>query len=111
MDLVEALERYRAEEKKLHWEGTFKEYFNLVAANPKPTQLSHARVYDMIMAHGVEEGEDGIRRYKFFTDELYGLDRTLEQLVSYFHSAAKRLDVHLHAAQFSCACKRVEQPA
>jgi serine protein kinase len=93
MDLVEALERFRSEEKKLAWEGTFKEYFSQVTQNPKFAQLSHGRVYDMIMYNGVDERDDGTPRYKFFTEEIYGLDRTLDQLVSYFHSAAKRLDV------------------
>src|SRR6185503_13531687 len=33
------------------------------------------------------------KRYKFFEDEIYGLEDTLQQLVEYFHSAAKRLEV------------------
>ena len=93
MDLVRSLEQYRSEEKKLAWEGTFKEYFEIITQKPSVTQLSHARVYDMIMAAGVETKDDGTNRYAFFTNELFGLDKTLEQLVSYFSSAAKRLDV------------------
>ena len=46
MNLVARLEQYRTEERQLAWQGTFKEYFELVAASPKVARLSHARVYD-----------------------------------------------------------------
>ena len=93
VDLVSRLEQYRAEEQKLGWEGTFTEYFDLLTKNPNPARLSHARIYDMIMAAGTETGRSGEPTYKFFTSELFGLDKTLQQLVDYFHSAAKRLEV------------------
>ena len=52
MDLIRKLEEFRAQEQALAWEGTFAEYFELVKANPRVAQLSHARIYDMIMAGG-----------------------------------------------------------
>ncbi|MER3485510.1 MAG: protein prkA [Chloroflexota bacterium] len=93
MDLIAQLERYRAEERKLSWEGTFKEYFDIVVKNPQVAQLSHARIYNMIMSAGVETGKNGEVRYNFFANDLFGLDRTLQQIVDYFSSAAKRLEV------------------
>ncbi|MBI4319702.1 MAG: PrkA family serine protein kinase [Chloroflexi bacterium] len=93
MDLVSRLEQYRSEEQKLTWEGTFTDYFNTVLKNPGAARLSHARLYDMIMAAGAETGRHGEPTYKFFTSELFGLDKTLQQLVDYFHSSAKRLEV------------------
>ena len=93
MKILQRLEQYRQEEKKLAWEGTFKDYLELVIANPKIARLSHARIYDMIVSAGVEV-VNGVKRYRFFADELFGLDRTLERLVEeYFHAAARRLDV------------------
>ena len=80
MLLVERLEQYRREESKLAWEGTFAEYFDLAIKNPKIAQLSHARVYDMLVAAGVE-GENGQRSYQFFANELFGLEYPLQQLV------------------------------
>ncbi|GAE05742.1 cell envelope-associated transcriptional attenuator LytR-CpsA-Psr, subfamily F2 [Paenibacillus sp. JCM 10914] len=54
---------------------------------------AHARVYDMIESYGVEES-GGRKKYKFFEQEIFGLDRAVEKLVEeYFHSAARRLDV------------------
>lgn len=93
MDLVKRLEDFRTEQGRLAWEGTFKEYFDLVLQDPSIAQLSHARIYNMIMAGGVEMVGEGDRQYKFFEKELFGLDKTLQQLVDYFHSAAKRLEV------------------
>ena len=65
MDLLARLEEYRAQENELRWEGTFEEYFELVKANPRISRLSHARVFDMIMAAGVEQGADGEPKYRF----------------------------------------------
>ncbi len=93
MDLLARLEEYRAQENELRWEGTFEEYFELVKANPRISRLSHARVFDMIMAAGVEQGADGEPKYRFFSQELFGLDRSLRQIVEYFSSAAQRLEV------------------
>ncbi|HEY8478110.1 MAG TPA: PrkA family serine protein kinase [Chloroflexota bacterium] len=93
MDLVQRLEQYRAEQRKLSWEGTFREYFDIAIRDPKVTRLSHARIYDMIMAAGSETLPDGGRRYRFFDRELFGIDKSLQQLVDYFASAARRLEV------------------
>src|SRR5687767_5558763 len=92
MMLVEKLEQFRREESKLAWEGSFAEYFELVTRNPKIAQLSHARVYDMLVAAGVE-GENGHKKYGFFAGDLFGVEHPLQQLVEYFSSAARRLEV------------------
>lgn len=93
MNFLQQLEEYRAAEKRLAWEGTFADYLELVRANPAICQLAHARVYNMIKAAGIEKA-GGVRRYRFFSRELFGLDQTLEKLVEeYLHPAARRLDV------------------
>jgi len=94
-DFLRQIEEQRRLEKQIAWEGTFREYLEIVQRNPKVANLAHARVYDMIVSAGVEErGEGQPREYKFFTSELFGMDRTLQQLVEeYFAPAAKRLDV------------------
>lgn len=93
MNILRKLEEFREQEKALQWEGTFAEYLELVRRNPRIAQHAHARVYNMIISHGVEE-VDGVKRYRFFERELFGLDRALERLVEeYFHASARRLDV------------------
>lgn len=91
--LLRRLREHREEERKLQWEGTFLDYFEMVKRNPRLARLAHGRIYDMIMAHGVETTPDGERIYPFFAGELFGLRETLDRLVEYFGSAAKRLEV------------------
>jgi serine protein kinase len=93
VDLVSRLEAYRAEEQQLAWRGTFKEYFDLVLANPGMARLSHARVYEMLIAAGSETLPSGDEKYHFFEQELFGIERPLQHLVDYFASAARRLEV------------------
>jgi serine protein kinase len=84
--------------RKVHWEGTFEEYLDIVRDHPEVTRTAYQRLYDMILSHGVEdrfENKEKVVRYKFFAefgdrvgDAVYGLDRILVQLVNAFMSAA-----------------------
>ncbi|MBB6021364.1 serine protein kinase [Paenibacillus sp. JGP012] len=93
MNIFERVAEYRAESDRLTWNGTFEDYIALLKEDPTPAMTAHARVYQMIESYGVEE-VGGHKRYKFFEQEIFGLDRSIEKLVEeYFHSAARRLDV------------------
>lgn len=93
MDFVLKLREYRQREEELLWEGTFSDYLQLVSGNPHVARLAHARLYDMIESAGIEE-VDGIKKYNFFADEIFGLEKTLAKLLEeYLHSSARRLDV------------------
>jgi len=91
----------RANRESHNWRGTFLEYLDRVREDPSITKLSHARVYDMIMTPGARdilESEDArvkrlfkdepVRVYNFFSEEFFGIERTVAQIVRYFHSAA-----------------------
>ncbi|GHO87790.1 PrkA family serine protein kinase [Dictyobacter formicarum] len=93
MDLVKRLEEYRDRERELMWEGTFAEYFEIACKKPAVARLSHERIYHMITDAGVETTRTGETRYKFFSDEIFGIEKPLQQIVDYFHSAAQRLEV------------------
>ncbi|MBO8127607.1 MAG: PrkA family serine protein kinase [Peptococcaceae bacterium] len=87
------MDDYRKVKRSKVWEGKFSDYLQLVREKPHISRLAHARIYHMIEAAGVEKGPDG-KRYHFFSEELFGLDRTLSRLVDeYLHPAAMRLDV------------------
>ncbi|MGE6630769.1 PrkA family serine protein kinase [Bacillus sp. NPDC077027] len=93
MDILKKIEQHREEQQRLKWEGTFSDYLDIIKENPIVAQSAHSRVYNMIKDNGIEE-ENGVRTYKFFDQELFGLEESLERLVEeYFHPAAKRLDV------------------
>lgn len=93
MDILKKIEKFREDEQKLKWEGTFAEYLEIVKEQPWVAQSAHSRVYNMIRDAGIEE-ENGVKRYNFFSGQLFGLEESLERLIEeYFHPAAKRLDV------------------
>ena len=96
-NISERLEDLRREHEALRWEGTFRDYFELVTQNPRIAQLSHARINDMIHAGGIERFNEGthheIISYKFFSSELFGIEEPIARLVEYFKSAAQRLEV------------------
>ena len=89
-----------ADFQKKHWTGTFDEYLDIVDRDPKVTRTAYQRIYDMILSHGTEEvtaNKDKFTRYKFFDDlenegqdAIFGLDRTLMNLVNILKSAAHR---------------------
>jgi serine protein kinase len=93
MDLVKRLEEYRDRERGLQWEGTFAQYFEIVTKKPEAARLAHERIYHMIMDAGMETSRTGEPRYNFFSQEIFGIEKPLQQIVEYFHSAAQRLEV------------------
>ncbi len=94
-DILKQAEQHRTLVDKLHWEGTFKDYLDIVGANARVADLAHARMYDMIAAAGSVPGVEGKpTTYTFFEGELFGMEKTLQHLVEeYFAPAARRLDI------------------
>jgi serine protein kinase len=84
--------------KDEHWEGSFKDYLQLVTEHPFVLRTSHQRVYDMVLSHGVKEIERDkvkLQHFPFFEDPLergrdglFGLERPLSNLMSVFKAAA-----------------------
>jgi serine protein kinase len=93
MDIVKRLEEYRDRERSLGWEGTFSQYFEIATQRPSVAQLSHERIYNMIVAAGSETTKLGEQRFNFFSEDIFGIEKPLQQIVEYFHSAAQRLEV------------------
>lgn len=93
INILDKVKSYREEENRLKWEGTFADYLNIIKERPEVAQTAHSRVYNMVKSAGVEE-RDGQKMYKFFGQEIFGLETAIERLVEeYFHPAARRLDV------------------
>ena len=77
MDILKKIEKFRDEEEKLKWEGTFGDYLQLLKEKPLVAQSAHSRVYNMIKDAGVEV-VNGKKKYSFFKGELFGLEEPLE---------------------------------
>jgi serine protein kinase len=97
----QVIKRDRAERESKQWRGTLLDYLEMVRADPTITKMSHARIYDMIMSNGMRNIHDTddsrtkrlykdepIKVYHFFADEFFGIERTIAQIVRYFHSAS-----------------------
>src|SRR5271154_2488156 len=100
-----AFERVIKEDRALRaskqWRGPFLEYLDKVKADPVGTKLAHARIYDLIITTGIRDiqqsddprtkrlyKDEPVKVYHFFADEFFGIERTIAQLVRYFHSAS-----------------------
>ncbi len=97
----QVIKRDRAERESQQWRGTLLDYLEMVKSDPTVAKMAHARIYDMIMVTGtrnIHESDDPrtkrlykdepIKVYNFFSDEFFGIERTIAQIVRYFHSAS-----------------------
>jgi serine protein kinase len=97
----QVIKKDRAARESTRWKGTLLEYLEVVKADPIITKLSHARIYDMIMSVGVRNVQDTddprskrlhkdepVKVFNFFADEFFGIEKTVSQIVRFFHSAS-----------------------
>src|SRR5436305_6384792 len=91
----------RAGQESKLWRGTFLEYLEMVRDDPTIPKLSHARLHDTIMrvgTQGILESDDqrverlykdeSLKVFNFFRDEFFGIEKTVGQIVRYFHSSS-----------------------
>ncbi len=94
------IEEDRAARNAESWRGPFIEYLDKVKEDPSIAALAHARLNAIIQKAGVSPPPTDDRRmmrlygdeppniYGFFKDEFFGIERTISQIVRYFHAAA-----------------------
>lgn len=83
------------------WEGDLLGYLEKVKEDPSIAKLAHARIYDTIVKAGVRDIHDtddalikrvhkdqSLKVYDFFSDQFFGIEGTLAQIVRYFHAAS-----------------------
>lgn len=93
MSFIDRLSEYVNQVRETEEEISFPEYLERVKERPRLAQLAHARMYGMIKTAGIDdiEGSDQ-KTYNFFKDEIFGVEDTIERLVSYLLSSSKRLE-------------------
>ena len=77
------------------------DYLEVVKADPIMTKLAHARIYDLIISLGLHPladtddprtkrlyKDEPLKVFNFFAEEFFGIERTIAQIVRYFHSAS-----------------------
>ena len=83
----------KAQDEKL-WTGTLEDYLSLVVKTPAIHMTSHTRVLRMIESHGFDKDASGkIVKYNFFKDEIFGVDSSIDEIVSYLRAAAAGSEV------------------
>ncbi|KNY28121.1 PrkA family serine protein kinase [Pseudobacteroides cellulosolvens] len=101
VDISSIIQKDREERKNGVFKGVFLDYLEILKQNPDISMLAHQRMYNLITNPGVEViktdenprlrriyGNDVVKKYKFFEDDFFGIDKTIMKLVRYFHSAA-----------------------
>lgn len=91
----------RETRKKSSWKGTMLEYLEQIRENTALHKLAHKRLYDMMIDLGVVEVDleqdpsmkrifkgEKLKVFNFFADEFFGMEKTINQIVRYFHSAS-----------------------
>lgn len=103
MDFKEFIQSDREKRNKEKFEGTFLDYLELIKNDPDITKLAHKRIYDLIMDDGVEVlkpeenprikkiyGNEKIKKYNFYKDDFFGIDKVIMKLMNYFYSASMK---------------------
>lgn len=103
MDFKKIIESDRENRSKTKFKGTFLDYLEIVKQEPVVAELSHKRMYDLIMKDGFETlkpeknqrirkiyGNEVIKKYNFFKDDFFGIDKVIMKIVNYFYSAAMK---------------------
>lgn len=99
--LIDAIKEQReAGSKDVKFEGTFRDYLELVSKDSSIVKSAHRRLYDAVIEHGVEKmpdsdprksrvfDNDTVKVYKYFEDHFFGVERVIEKVMSFLHSAA-----------------------
>ncbi|MGL5380649.1 PrkA family serine protein kinase [Clostridium sp.] len=103
MNFKEFIQNDRESSNNEKFKGTFIDYLEILKENPDIAKLSHKRIYDMVVSKGLEVikgeenprvkkiyGNDVIRKYGFFKDDFFGIDKVVMKLVNYLHSASMK---------------------
>ncbi len=103
MNFKDLINNDREQQRKNNFEGTLLEYLEVLKTNPDLAKLAHKRMYDIIVEKGFEVlkpeenprnrkiyGNDIIKRYNFFKEDFFGIDKVLMKIVNYFHAAAMK---------------------
>ena len=103
MDFKEFIEIDREKRSTEKFEGNFLDYLELLKNNANIPKLAHQRLYEMILSKGVEDlkpdenprirkiyGNQLIRKYVFFKNDFYGIDKVIMKIANYFKSAGMK---------------------
>ena len=93
----------RASRRVKSWRGKLLGYLEKIKEDPSIAKLAHARIYEIMLKTGIRDIQDiddprikrlykdeSIKVYNFFADEFFGIEKTIAQIVRYFHAASMK---------------------
>ncbi len=97
---LKLINKHREQKKVPKFEGTLTDYLKIIEKNSDVARLAHRRLYDSIVAHGVNKmntkdgrtnslfsGED-VRVYDYFQKKFFGMERSLAKIMRFLRSAS-----------------------
>ena len=99
---LQNIKAHRAQNRVEKFETRLEDYLQLLEENKNLAVLSHKRLYDQIVSHGIEMLDesnercnkifdgDTVRVYNYFSPHFFGMERSLEKVMRFLHSAAMR---------------------
>ena len=72
---------------------SLEEYKSIAIKNPSISQTATQRIYKMISSHGTTKLPNGEIEYNFFKGRIFGSERQIERIMSYFKGASLGLDI------------------
>ncbi|OON95777.1 MAG: serine protein kinase [Epulopiscium sp. Nele67-Bin005] len=101
MDFMQIILEEKNANKIESFNGTFLDYLNIVYQNKDIVQLSHEKMYKLLIQGEVDiikteedlrlrriYGNSILKKYPVFKDKFFGIDDTLMKLVQYFYTAS-----------------------
>jgi serine protein kinase len=102
-DFDDLIKKDREAKKHQQFSGSLLDYLDVVKENPKVSILAHQRIYELLIANGVKTikteeyprlkriyGNDVLKRYIYFENDFFGIDKTIMKIMRYFHSAGMK---------------------
>ena len=97
-DIISFIDKCAEYEDVTEWSGTLQDYLPEVLKNPDLNETAHARIWRMVETLGVSFDEKDEKKnnphYKFFENELFGVDHVLAQIMQYFKASAAGSEVN-----------------
>jgi len=99
---LDKIKAHRGGKQITKFSGTLEAYLTLLEEDPDITALAHKRLYTQILSKGMtllDETDsrcnklfdgDSVKVYEYFSSQFFGMERTLQKVMRFLHSAAMR---------------------
>ncbi len=99
---LKSVKAHRSSKKAEKFQGTLEDYLQLLEKDPEIAVLAHKRLYKQILGEGMvtldETDErcnklfngESVKVYDYFAGQFFGMERPLEKVMRFLHSAAMR---------------------